>query len=554
MKTIDLTEIADKDVPHIQSLIKNARGPKTVYEGALEQYGGGTRNTAAQISYLSAFEKALCVFRAASVELRKEMDVLSLEQRLAAMQPKEPLSPEEKALQQTIAEAVFLSNRYALAVAGHAGLALLDAEPAAIESIFSFGPRMDTSQDRDALAGALASCAALDILRIAKSKTGEGDEPLKHTFEAIFTSWTRQFRWQTHKDAAEKHRLQDLSLKYGTLTMQAGEAKRRFDTVVVDERLMRVTKEEVIGGGELGARVWSNLVKLAAYDPARKKNPYNPASVIFTYGEPGGGKTLTAHAYLQSFAQLCREKNIPLWAFTHSTTDYASHYQNKTANELSALAGKVREFPGPVVMYVADADNIFKSRKDPRLTAEQQQTMSVYFKMFDGSFIPKCGKFMAIMDANTLEGIDDATKSRIFDEIVECRRFEKAEHFAELARRCITSGVEGVGLSDADWLAIGEQLLKGPLSNREISHVVGRLRRGFDVPETMLGRQFDEHVAYRNERLKGIITKENVLKEIDSYIATRMEIERNAMSAMYEDNRVRFLEYLGKKNEGTQAQ
>ncbi|MBI2672779.1 hypothetical protein HYX19_00820, partial [Candidatus Woesearchaeota archaeon] len=245
-----------------------------------------------------------------------------------------------------------------------------------------------------------------------------------------------------------------------------------------------------------------------------------------------------------------RSKGIPLLALTHSTTDYASHYQNKTANELAALGGRIKEFQGPVIMYVADADNIFLSRKDPNLTAEQRQTLSVYFKMFDGTMIPKNGKFMAIMDANDLEGIDDATKSRLFDEITELKRFDKADDFRELAKRSLTKGIDNLVLTDQDWCDIGNYLLNCPLSNREIGHIIKKLRRGFTIEESMLGKPYDELVKYRNEQLKSI-TKNKVIELFEEYINTRMEIERKSLVNMSEDDRLRFLKFLDKKSPET---
>ena len=326
--------------------------------------------------------------------------------------------------------------------------------------------------------------------------------------------------------------------------MKNGEFKTKHDLVIVDDKIMKVTKEDVIGGQKFGDVLWRSMVKLAAYDHEKKQNPYDPPGVIFTFGQPGGGKTFNAHAYMQSFAELCRNKGISLWAFTHSTTDYASHFQNLTANQLANLAHEVNEFPGIVLMYVADADNVFQSRKDPRLTSEQQQTLGVYFKMFDGTMIPKNGKFLTILDANYIEGIDDATKSRVFDVILELERFDKPEQFAELARRSLLKGAGGIiTLPDNEWNEIGKYMLDGPLSNREIGHVIKQLRSDFVVSEDMLGKTYEQHVQYRNDFLKGI-TKDAILEHFDKYINTRMEIERNSREQMLADGAERFLKYL----------
>lgn len=551
-KEIDLDASVSAETESVKRIISRATNGSVsvriskntlLYVSVVELLSDNTRNTEAQIKYLSAYEQALGVFRSAALEIRKEIDVLSLEQRCDAQGGSETLKKQ-------IQDAIFFSNRYALFFAGHVGLALLEGQPADITNQFSFGTKHDASKDRDELTDQLAQIATSDLVRICgdKRKRSEqvSDDDLKYTLEAVFTSWIKQFRWSSFKSVAEMYSVDNVRLKFKNYSVGAGEFKQRHSTVVVDDRFMPVTRGEVIGGQEFGQVLWQNFLKLAAYDPTRRKNPYDPAGVIFTYGEPGGGKTFTAHAYIQSFAEVCRQKGIAVWALLHSTTDYASEYQNKTANELAALAGRINAFPGIVIMYVADADNIFQSRKDPRLSAEQQNQLGVYFKMFDGTFIRKNGKFMAVMDANYVEGIDDATKSRLFNEVVEVKRFDKGEDFAELVRRSLTKGAPGVVLSPQDWSEIGDYVLKSPLSNREVGHVIDKLRRGFTVDEGMLGKSFEEHEAYRNEQLRGI-TKATVIDGFETYITTRMNVERASYEARRKDDRDRFLDFFFKE-------
>ncbi len=558
-KEIDLDQVVIKETNTIKDLIRDAYIEDTekvtkrnLYTVVVEELSGNTRNTKDQIAYLDAFEKAVALFRATAMELRRAMDVLTLEQKLSAEKEalKENRKPDEISdLQKQLSEAIFFSNRYALFFAGNAGLAYLNSEKAALESKFSFGSKLDVSYDKDKQTSELAKSAAerfLDIIKEKRTNSSEiTDDELKFTLESIFTSWINQFNWLTFKETAKKYELNETKIKFENFSLKEGEFKRKYDVVTVDEKFMDIRRDDVIGSQDFGRVIWDNLLKLGAYDTEKKKNPFDPASVIFAYGEPGGGKTFTSHALIQSFADLCRSKGIPLLALTHSTTDYASHYQNKTANELAALGGRIKEFQGPVIMYVADADNIFLSRKDPNLTAEQRQTLSVYFKMFDGTMIPKNGKFMAIMDANDLEGIDDATKSRLFDEITELKRFDKVDDFRELAKRSLTKGIDLV-LTDQDWCDIGNYLLNCPLSNREISHIIKKLRRGFTIEESMLGKPYDELVKYRNEQLKNI-TKDKVIGLFEEYINTRMEIERKSLINMAEDDRLRFLKFLDKK-------
>lgn len=549
------------------------RAPETLYTTVLRELSQGTRNTMAQVEYLQVYEKAVAVFRATALELRKYMDVLTLEQRQGAQlkaledhrlslkggnRENDSLREEEmavEALQGQITDAVFFSNRYALCFAGNVGLSMLNSEKADIANLFSFGTEKDKSTDRDDLTRELARVAAGDLKRVVDDKAAHKeqvtDDELKHTLTAILTSWVNQFQWKSWKEMTQRQAIDSVKLRYGNYSLQAGEFKRKFDTVIVDDKFMPITKDDCIGAegkdsngeSKLGSILWSNFKKLAAYDPQRRKNPHKPAYVAFTYGAPGCGKTFVSHAYVQSLAALCREKGLAMWALTHSTTDYASEYQNKTANELAKLAQQIRDFPGIVVMYVADADNIFVSRKSAHLTAEQQNTLSVYFKMFDGTMIPKNGKFMAVMDANYIDGIDDATKSRLFDQIVEMKRFDKAEDFAEMAKRSIAGGVEGISVGNADWLEIGQYILQTPLSNREIGHVLRDITSGYEVPDELIARPFEEHVAFRQQHLRGI-TKDTVIGRFDHYMETRAEIDVASAIAKQEQDATRFLEYL----------
>jgi hypothetical protein len=540
-----------------------------IYNIVLEELAHGRRNPSDEIKSLDAYENSLSVFRVSALELRKAMDVMSLEQRLDSLRKvlvenaglevssaDTDVKPAKiERLQLNISEAVQFSNRYALYFAGHVGLGLLDMKPAQIESSLNFGARLDGSKDRDGLTSTLVGMASDDLARVIAELKATGshieDSTLRYVLESVFTTWVNQFRWSTFEDIAQDNGIVGTRLKFSNFSILDGNFKRRYDTVDVDERFQAVTKDDVIGGRDYGDALWRNMLMLSAYDPDRKKNPYDPPMSMFTFGPPGCGKTFTAHAYIQSFAELCRQKRIPLLALTHSVTDYASHYQNKTAIQLNELAMKIRDFQGVAIMYVADADTLFMSRTKPDLTTEQLQTMSVYMKMFDGTLIPKNGKFLAIMDANYTTSIDEATKSRIFDEIFECRRWDNRDAYSDLAKRTITSGTGDRLLADDEWQTVGQYLLDGPLSVREITHVLRRVRRGFDVPEEMVGASFEDHAAYRNQRLKELVSVDKLKTLCDDYVATRMEIDRQSAKSLRSDSMARFLDYIMQQGKAT---
>lgn len=538
---------------------QNYQPTDSLYRFILKNIAENTRNTAQQLTYFEAYERALAVFRLGSVELRKEMDIITLEQRLAAQESIRvqrglpQLGKEKEPLYREVSDAIFFSNRYALAFAGHVGLAFLGSKPLQdMKKLGTFGEQYDSMPDKDVLTARLTQMNRADLAQRLKERQAQNekmtDADLKEMFEGIFTSWINQFSYATFTDIARQRGVEGTALRWNTYSMKDGEFKQKYDLVIVDDKLIKAKKEDVMGNTEFGDVLWSSMLKLACYDHEHTANPFNPPSVIYTYSEPGAGKTFVSNAFMQSFSEFCKEKGIACWLLAHSTTDYASHYQNKTANELAALGTKIRDFPGIVVMYAADIDNIFQSRKDERMTAEQQQAQSVYFKMFDGSMIPKNGKFMAIMDSNYVHGIDDATKSRIFDVMLELKRFDKPEHFAALIERKLTKGLETKLLAPEAWNKIGSWLLASPLSNREIDHVTNQLRGKLSVPESLVTAPFTEKVAYRNKQLQELLTKDSVISAFQAYIDTRMEIDRKARESLFQEDHDRFVNALSQKH------
>jgi hypothetical protein len=173
-----------------------------------------------------------------------------------------------------------------------------------------------------------------------------------------------------------------------------------------------------------------------------------------------------------------------------------------------------------VVLYIADADNIFQSRKDPRLSAEQYQTLAVYLKMLDGTLIRKNGKCLVIMDANHVEGIDDATRVGSLTKSSSSRASSGPAEFAELLRRGLLPLALADDDSDDDWQTLGEYLLSSALSNREIGHVIKKLRRSFELPDDLFELSFSEQRAYRNQQLQNL-TLEIIRQQFSDYVRNR---------------------------------
>src|SRR3989344_4820057 len=181
----NLDAVVAEDLRAVRGIIAKSRAQVgeavvSLYRGVLGALADGTRNTPAQITMLDAYEQAVGVFRAAALGLRTDMDVLTMEQRLSvqrqalAAQPTLATPPTAEAagairteidgLQRELTDTVFFSNRYALAFAGHVGLAVLGTDPVQTENRFTFGTNHDASTDRDTLTAKLAEQAAADLV------------------------------------------------------------------------------------------------------------------------------------------------------------------------------------------------------------------------------------------------------------------------------------------------------------------------------------------------------------------------------------------------------
>ncbi len=538
-KTLALDEKVSAALNEVMAIIKNPDNlhfgdSSSLYSIVIEQLSDGTRNTPEQLEYLAAYEKALAVFKSASLELRKEMDILTLEKR--ASNRKKPGSADP--LESRIRDAVMFSNRYGLFIAGHIGLNLLNMNKDGNTELKKQFEDYESVQDHEQVARYLAVSSRDHVGSMLEKKKAEGsklsDDDLKFFLGNLFTSWINQFKWQTFKDIAESFGMDEITVSYGNCSVKAGEFASRSSLIRVDEKIKNVRLDEIVNSKDFVNKLKSSVERLFWYDFETETNVASPPFVIFTYGSPGGGKTIIAQAVMRYAIDLAKQHSIPLWALTHSPVDYASHYQNLTAIQLNGIADEIRNFPGLAVMYVADAHHVFVSQSDPDLKQEQRQTLSVYYKMFDGTLIPKNGRVMVIMDANYIENIDEATRSRVFDMILELPRFSRPEDFADLVKMMLVKASHGtVSLKDSDWLEIGKYVLDSEFrfSNREITHVLGEVARAYEAPVALIGAPLNEKIEFVKGQLSGL-NKDNIISEFEKYARTRMLLDRESAEEM----------------------
>lgn len=538
---IDLVKEITRDTRYLD---KKAGSVTNLYNAVVDSLSKGTMNSSQQVEYLDAFHNATALFRVTSLKLREKMDILTLEQLLQAQirsgvereelelnGDADPLEDEEdkESITKRITNGVMLSNRYALGFAGQVGLALLEEDPAGIDTVYNFEKR-DATKDRDGQTEMLAKSTTHKLLAVVRGEDQLTDEHLKNTLKAVFTSWTNQFNWNTWKDVAESYGIDKVKLKYGNYSMLEGEFKSQCDRMEIDTTFMNVHKEDVIGNEEFIDYLWDELLMLACFDPERNENPYEPKISILTLGESGCGKTFGAHAVIRSFEDLCKDIGLPFKAVNHSPSDYASTYQNATFLKLTEQVQGFNLWPGVGVMYIADADAVFVTR-DSNIRVEEQRTQQVYFKMLDGTLVDKtAGKFMVIADANYVDGIDEATKNR-FAGWYHLKRFEKPKEFADLIQLTLLKGLNGIQIPEEKFLEAGEYILnETQLSNRQIDHVVKSLRGVKCDPKMVMRRaSFDEHAAYRMEQINENLSGDRIVVAFKDYWETQAEIEEESL-------------------------
>jgi hypothetical protein len=427
---------------------------------------------------LDSFERALATFSAAAIALRDAQNLPTLEE-IASL----PLIPDAKTIKQSqLSSATYLSNSAALAFAGYVGLHELGLKPQSdFTNEYSFGKSRD-SQDRKLLQQLLVSELDKQLQFESQKQPATSDDPnpsqrapLTTILSHMYTSWINQYNHDiaTNLLATQLAELQiaDFKLQYENLTFERGKLQEKHTKITVDERIMPVSVDQVIGNQEYVSELTQFVTQLLLYDPIARKNPVTVPSVVFTYGDPGCGKTFTAHGIMRHAIMLAEKYDKPLWAFTHSVTDYASEFQNKTAVELAKLAQAVKDFAGPVLMYGADIDVVAKARSG-RMTSEEEKTLGVYFRFFDGSLIPKNGKFLSLLDANYVDDMDPAFKSRVIDKTVILKRYDSADDFAEYVKRTLERKSKLISFSDTDFQSLGRLLLESDLNNRQITNQI----------------------------------------------------------------------------------
>lgn len=240
--------------------------------------------------------------------------------------------------------------------------------------------------------------------------------------------------------------------------------------------LLPISPEDVVGNKDYiqaGLRLARDV---AGFDFTTGSNPKKLNPVLFGQGSPGCGKTITAHAVGNYFLEYCRQRNVPARFLVIRRTDWASSYQNASANKLVQIfKEEVHAYPGVVGVYWPDIDTAFAARSSGGLRAEESNILGASFGIFDGTLIPKNGKWFLICDANYMN-MDEATLSRISQDPYKILGPTTAEDYVELMReKKLNEFSDLLHLDDEEWLKIGQLCLDFGFSGRNVDSICQKM-------------------------------------------------------------------------------
>jgi hypothetical protein len=147
---------------------------------------------------------------------------------------------------------------------------------------------------------------------------------------------------------------------------------------------------------------------------------------------------------------------------------------------------EVYGFDGVCGVYWPDIDTAFASRASGALRSEEKQNLGAVFGVFDGTLLPKDGKWFMLCDANTMH-MDEATVSRIAQNPMTVQGPCSAKDYAVMMRDLQLRDVEGfLDLTSEQWTQVGALCLEQNLSGRNVDAISGNIRahiQDFEFPD-----------------------------------------------------------------------
>jgi hypothetical protein len=308
------------------------------------------------------------------------------------------------------------------------------------------------------------------------------------------------------------------------------------ELVEAESGLMPVWPGEIVGNDdyvEAGLRLARDV---AGFDFESGKNPKKINPVLFGLGRPGSGKTITAHAVGNYFLEYCRERDVPAQFRVIHRTEWASSYQNASAQNLVRIfREEVYGFDGVSGVYWPDIDTAFASRDSQGLRMEEKQNLGAVFGVFDGTLLPRDGKWFLICDANNLH-MDEATISRIAQNPMSVDGPTEPDQYVELMRDLMLDDVaEFVSADDGAWERIAGLCVDNELSGRNIESICNNVRshiQDFEYPD----EYFSADAARRDEIIASLcrpVDAERIVEFIEAFVEFRRGAEEQAQEEKF---------------------
>jgi hypothetical protein len=318
--------------------------------------------------------------------------------------------------------------------------------------------------------------------------------------------------------AALREALGAATLRMPSVTWAGLERRAADDEEEPD--LLDVRPADIVGNAEVLEAGMKLARAVAAFDLAANRNPRivdNP--VLFVLGSPGCGKTATAHAVGRAFLDLCKESGLPARFRVIRRTDWASHYQNKSASDLLRIfREEVFGYHGVCGVYWPDIDTAFAARTDPDIRAEEKSNLATLFGILDGTVGPRNGKWFLLCDANYLQ-MDEAMTSRLTQDPKVAKGPETDADYVRLLRDVKLKSWLDLLPPLGEWPAIGARLKLAGLSGRAVAAVAGRVSaelQDVEEPPGFFKMSFEQKQRALKERARPIGAA-RILEHVERY-------------------------------------
>ncbi len=301
--------------------------------------------------------------------------------------------------------------------------------------------------------------------------------------------------------------------------------------------LMPMTPDDIVGNADYLQAGMRLARDVAGFDFHQHKNPKRINPVLFGLGRPGCGKTVTAHAIGNYFLDYCAQRDIPAKFQVIRRTDWASSYQNASAmNLVRIFREEIYEFDGVCGVYWADIDTAIASRSSSGLRMEEKQNLGAVFGVFDGTLLPKDGKWFLICDANTMH-MDEAAISRIAQNPFTVEGPTEVAHYVRLMRDLQLKDLQPMmPASQPAWDRLGQAAVARNLSGRAIDAVCGNIRariQDFEYPDSYFKASHADRQRMLDE-LSNPVSEEDIHKLMVDWHEFQREAEERDQTDQFE--------------------